>query len=64
MERMDGSLLTALRDKSTPFNYLQKIDCCKQIALGLEHLHSHNIIHRDLAARNILVSFKKKPNFE
>lgn len=26
------------------------------IAKGLEHMHSNNVVHRDIAARNILLS--------
>ena len=28
----------------------------QDVAAGLEHLHSHDIVHRDLAARNVLVT--------
>jgi serine/threonine protein kinase len=56
MEWMDSSLLSILKDKENPMDVHHKVECCKQIALGLEYLHSKNIIHRDLAARNCLVT--------
>jgi serine/threonine protein kinase len=34
----------------------KKIRWVHEIALGMCHLHKHNIVHRDLAARNILLS--------
>jgi len=55
MEWMNSSLLSMLKDKENPMKVHHKLECCKQIALGLEYLHSNNIIHRDLAARNCLV---------
>ena len=56
MEWMNSSLLSMLKDKENPMKVHHKLECCKQIALGLEYLHSNNIIHRDLAARNCLVN--------
>jgi serine/threonine protein kinase len=57
MEWMSASLLSMLRDPKKPLESVNhKLECCRQIALGLLHLHSSNIIHRDLAARNCLVT--------
>jgi serine/threonine protein kinase len=58
MEWMNATLLTMLRDPKKPLkSVIHKLECCKQIALGLAYLHQQNpvIIHRDLAARNCLV---------
>ena len=56
MEWMNSSLLSMLKDKENPMKVHHKLECCKQIALGLEYLHSNNIIHRNLAAKNCLVT--------
>jgi serine/threonine protein kinase len=37
-------------------NREQLVSYCKEIALGLRHLHEQNIVHRDLASRNVLLS--------
>jgi len=37
------------------FQKNKKIRWVYEIALGMGHLHKHNIVHRDLAARNILL---------
>eukprot|EP01118_Nematostelium_gracile_P013630 TRINITY_DN5171_c0_g1_i1.p1 TRINITY_DN5171_c0_g1~~TRINITY_DN5171_c0_g1_i1.p1 ORF type:complete len:323 (+),score=89.43 TRINITY_DN5171_c0_g1_i1:110-1078(+) len=55
-----GSLRSLLDDKSTEITFLQTISIAREIAKGVNHLHSQNIIHRDLSARNILVSITRE----
>jgi predicted Ser/Thr protein kinase len=51
-----GSLDKLLFDTEEHISDEQKIRWVHEIALGMCHLHKHNIVHRDLAARNILLS--------
>jgi predicted Ser/Thr protein kinase len=51
-----GSLDKVLFDREEQISNEQKIRWVYEIALGMRHLHKHNIVHRDLAARNILLS--------
>jgi len=51
-----GSLDKVLYDTQEHISDEQKIRWVHEIALGMCHLHKHNIVHRDLAARNILLS--------
>ncbi len=36
----------------------EKVELMRQIATGIQHLHSHGIIHRDITPENILVQKK------
>jgi hypothetical protein len=56
-----GSLDKLLFDTAQQISHEQKIRWVHEIALGMCHLHKHNIVHRDLAARNILLS-QPNPN--
>jgi hypothetical protein len=51
-----GSLDTLLFGDNVKLSDEQKIRFVRGIALGMKHLHEHNIVHRDLAARNILLT--------
>jgi mitogen-activated protein kinase kinase kinase 9 len=50
-----GSLDKLLYDSQEQISKEQKMRWVHEIALGMCHLHKHNIVHRDLAARNILL---------
>lgn len=39
-----------------PLTTHQKLNICKQVALGMEHLSNYRFIHKDLAARNVLLT--------
>lgn len=41
--------------------FIQKI--IRQIADGLEFMHSKNVVHRDIKLENILINFNKYPNY-
>jgi len=56
-----GSLDTLLFDSNLKLSDEQKIRFVRGIALGMLHLHEHNIVHRDLAARNILLTGSRDP---
>jgi len=51
-----GSLDKILYDTKEQISEKQKLQWIRDVAMGMRHLHQHNIIHRDLAARNILLS--------
>lgn len=59
MELMDCNLKKYLESqKSNALSLLWQINLCLEIAMGLEYLHSENIIHRDLCDVNILINKK------
>ncbi|KAL6049657.1 kinase 6 [Balamuthia mandrillaris] len=53
-----GALDHFLRVNSFRLEVRNLVEMAKQVAAGMDHLHSHHIIHRDLAARNLLVDKK------
>lgn len=56
MEYMEGGTLDKLLwDKSNEINEELQLRLAKNIATGLDYLHSQNIIHRDLKSPNILL---------
>jgi len=45
-------------EKRKTISQNKKIEILKKISLGMNELHSQNILHRDLASRNILVQIE------
>jgi serine/threonine protein kinase len=56
-----GSLDKLLYDSNEKLSNERKLELIEGIALGMYHLHKHNIVHCDLAARNILLTGSEKP---
>jgi serine/threonine protein kinase len=56
-----GSLDKLLFDSNVKLSEEHKIRLVRGIAVGMLHLHKHNIVHRDLAARNILLTATGDP---
>lgn len=54
----DGSLLDSL--KKHKYSYSEKSHFCTELAKGLWHLHSLDVLHGDLALRNVLIDIVKK----
>ena len=50
-----GSLDSALRKKKSAFTPKYRIRVCRDVAMGLDFLHSSGVIHRDLKPGNILI---------
>ncbi|ETO10875.1 hypothetical protein RFI_26503 [Reticulomyxa filosa] len=63
MEYMDGGSVQEYLHHDSPqsiqISSLQRLKIAKQVALGINHLHQHNIVHRDIAARNLLMKNPK-----
>jgi tRNA A-37 threonylcarbamoyl transferase component Bud32 len=55
-EYLSSDLLSYLEFNKTSLSENRVKQIIKQIALGVEYLHSHGIMHRDLKPMNILVS--------
>ena len=58
---LNGILIKDLSEYPTPLNELGAITITKQIAEGLKHAHSKNILHRDLKPNNVLLTNNKIP---
>jgi len=56
-----GSLDKLLFNSKSKISDDRRIELVRGIAIGMLHLHKHNIIHRDLAARNILLAANGVP---
>lgn len=56
MEYVQGESLSSMVNRVGPLPVDRARDFVKQIALGLEHAHLHNMAHRDIKPQNLLVS--------
>ena len=54
MEYMEGGSLTDIIDNNK-LSEVQIATICRETCLGLQHLHSKNIIHRDIKSDNMLL---------
>ncbi|RHZ86087.1 hypothetical protein Glove_54g159 [Diversispora epigaea] len=50
-----GTLRNYLESNFKNLEWSDKLNLAQQIAKGIQHLHSHNVIHRDLHSKNILI---------
>ena len=48
LELLDGTLRQYLDDEGTEMGERLLVNVVKQVALGLEYIHSQHVIHRDL----------------
>jgi serine/threonine protein kinase len=56
LEFVDGISALALLDKGSPLAIGDAVHIALDIARGLEHAHSRNIVHRDIKPDNILIT--------
>lgn len=56
MEYVDGPSLDALLEKEGRLSVADAVYIVLDIARGLEHVHSRNIVHRDIKPGNILIT--------
>jgi serine/threonine-protein kinase len=56
LEFVDGPSAHALLDQHGPLSVGDVVHLALDVARGLEHAHSHNIVHRDIKPDNILIT--------
>ncbi|HTU93590.1 MAG TPA: serine/threonine-protein kinase [Gemmataceae bacterium] len=54
MEYVDGIDLSRLVKQSGPLPVAQACECIRQAALGLQHIHEHDMVHRDIKPANLM----------
>jgi serine/threonine-protein kinase len=55
MEYLEGADLRRLVKASGPLPVAQAIDCVRQTALGLQHIHENRLVHRDIKPSNLFL---------
>jgi len=58
MEFIEGQTLAAWHERHKPLAIDWVVECCRQVAVGLEHAHQHGLVHRDIQPANLLVVAK------
>ncbi|HTU19157.1 MAG TPA: serine/threonine-protein kinase [Gemmataceae bacterium] len=54
MEYVDGIDLSRLVKQSGPLPVAQACECIRQAAVGLQHIHEHQMVHRDIKPANLM----------
>ena len=56
MEFIEGGRLDRKLIKDGPLSQLTALDLLRQLAVALQHAHTHNVIHRDIKPQNVIVA--------
>jgi Protein kinase domain/GAF domain len=56
MEFVEGIGLDALVRQQGPLPIAEACEVARQAALGLQHLHEHNLVHRDIKPANLMLT--------
>jgi serine/threonine protein kinase len=56
MEFVDGTGLDVLVSQRGPLPVAEACEVIRQAALGLQHLHEHNLVHRDIKPSNLMLT--------
>lgn len=60
MEYVEGKTLDAIIRKRGPLPLPIACHLARQVALGLDHAHSHDMVHRDIKPQNLILTGKGK----
>ena len=55
MEYASGGSLKTIMEKFGSLGMRQSVKYLREILLGLQYLHKHNVIHRDVKPDNVLI---------
>lgn len=56
MEYLEGNCVAQILKTSEPMPVARACELAQQVAVGLSHIHQHNLIHRDIKPANLIVT--------